>query len=478
MALTIMTLNWYGSGLNPELILVQEEPIDLQPNEIPDSEELGAESEEAVPAQPEPDPAPAVPNPAPVIQQPVPIKEYVIGATVAPPPLPTVKQFCHDPRGARHYGELKLCNVTLPSMTFGNDSLEGRERDWFQGFFYPDGEDNDGNPFWVTLESTIIERFGMETWTSMIAVGQDRINRGHLHTWDGTMFDPQDHDCFFCDCDELGTSTTELPGSCTESCTAAQNKHDSPSQSKGQYSIGHLTHLQCGGKFQRVLRLAVFFWEVNVQYYKADGVCFWETNGAQAWLDHFRPWLPIYELLVSSWMHQQNWIAGKLGKAQPFPKVHARPAPGGKGLGKGKGKGKGKGSKGKGKGAPALPPPAQPQRAPQGVHQSLLMPFAQGAPQGRPPARPQARGQGWGSSYSNATQHCTPSTSPVPSQRPIPPPASNKRNNAQAFEGTPPPPGPAATHVTELSIRAETMAQLRAAGFSIADVMAFLNDPK
>jgi hypothetical protein len=487
-ALTSLTLKWYGSCPNPELIRVQEDPVDVRPDEIINGyEELGAESEDAVLAPPEPDPVPAVP-PAPVIPAPVipqPKKVYVIGATVAPPPLPTVKQFCHDPRGAKHYGDLKLCNVTLPSLSFGNDSLEGRERDWFQGFFYPDGEDNDGNPYWITLKTTIVERFGAETWKSMLAVGQDRINRGHLHTWDGTMFDPQDHDCFFCDCDELGTHTTKLPGTCAEPCTAAQNKHDSPSQSKGQYSIGHLAHLQCGGKFQRVLRLAVFFWEVNVQYYKADGVCFWETDGEEAWLEHFRPWLPIYELLVSSWMHQQNWIAGKLGNALPYPKVHVKPAPGGKGLGKGKGKGKGK--KGKGKGfVPAHP--VQPQRGAQGTHQSLLMPYAQGAPQGRPQAQSQARGmpqgrasahspgQGWDNSYSNATQQCTPSASPAPPRRPNPPPASNKRSSAQAFEGRPPPSGPAPTNVTEHSIRADTMTQLRAAGFSIADVLAFLND--
>jgi len=61
--------------------------------------------------------------------------------------------------------------------------LEGKVKEWYHGFFFPDGADVQGNCYWITLKTLIIERFGKSSWDQMIAVGQDRINRGHLHTW-------------------------------------------------------------------------------------------------------------------------------------------------------------------------------------------------------------------------------------------------------------------------------------------------------
>jgi hypothetical protein len=208
-----------------------------------DNNAPAAEAEAAEVAQPAPCPAPAVP-PVQAAMPAVPDDyEYQIGGTIAVAALPTLPQFEFDPLGGSYYRDLKMCNVTLPGLSSKNESLEGKEKDWFQGYFWPDGHDQDsGSRYWITLPTMIEERFGLDIWTQLVAVGQDRINRAHLHTWDGMMFIPEDYGCYFGDCITLGNFTTELPQECYDACTAAQNKHDTPSQSKGQYSVGHLPH--------------------------------------------------------------------------------------------------------------------------------------------------------------------------------------------------------------------------------------------
>jgi hypothetical protein len=365
----------------------------------------------------------------------------VIGGTVAVPRADTLSQFAHDKSGAEYYRDLRMCNVTLPGITRANEELTGKEKDWFQGYFYPDGTDEEGNAYWQTLPVQIIERFGNDTWMKLKAVGQDRINRSHLHTWDGTQFDAEPYQIWFVNCKELGAVTSELPGDSSEKWTAAQNKNDTPAQPKGQYSIGHYPHLQCGGKYQRVLRLTVWWWNFNADYYVDGGKPYWEDR--EQWLKHFTPYMPIYELLVAGYMHQANWIASKLGQRQPYPKAHANTRIQNRNKGKGKGKGNsiGKGS-GKGKAANQAHIPRN----------LAAIPADQSRLQFTPSNATQGSGQ---HSYN---------TTPIPFNVAA---ANTAQKHARPASNIPLPPAKKPAPES----RAQTIKDLREAGFSVAQVM-------